>query len=109
VPDSPAHPTRRVHLLARGIRKELQSGGPQVRADWLKEALVADLATNGRPELRIPLTAFFEVGARELDVDLDVDDQTGEILVRLVDAKGNPVQDEPDTTGLGGDTAFSGV
>ena len=77
-------PTRRIHLLARGIRKELQEGGPVVKAEWLREALIADLATNGRREVRIPVGVFFSTAAAELDVDLDVDDTRGEIVVRLI-------------------------
>lgn len=86
---------RRIHLIARGIRKELEQGGVQVRAGWLEEALIVDLATNGRPELRLPLAAFFDTAARDLGVSLDVDDQAGEIVVRLVDADGKPVLPEP--------------
>jgi hypothetical protein len=102
MPDSPApRRVRRVHALSRLVADQLKTKGGE--ADWLREALVVDLTTNGRREVRLGLGAFFEAAKDDYDVALTVDEAAGELVITLVDAAGQPVEGTPGQPTLGRD------
>jgi hypothetical protein len=91
MPMNPTAPrrTRRVHALAHLVTEQLKTRTGE--ADWLREALVVDLLSDTRTEIRLGLGAFFEAAKDDYDVALSVDEQAGELVITLVDADGKPI------------------
>jgi hypothetical protein len=77
----PTKRTRRVHALSRLLSEQLGQKG--ARAEWIEEALIADLMTNGRSEIRVPISAFFLAAQEEQELELTVDEEAGVLVVRL--------------------------
>lgn len=85
----PARRTRRVHALSRLLSEQLGQKG--ARAEWIEEALIADLMHNGRAEIRVPISAFFVAAQEDQELEITVDEEAGELVVRL--AGGPPARD----------------
>lgn len=81
--------TRRIHALAHLITQQLEQKG--ARTEWLEDAVAADLGSNrhgnGPREIRVSIADFFASAQEDQELDISVDEEAGEVVIRLA---GNP-------------------